>query len=150
MKIVFFSFVVLYLLVHILEMYYKRRTLKVSDLKIGKKKFVLLVLKWCTENIHNNNTSFELKIVYRKPTTIMGRYSYYYQQMVIYIDDSLCLLDLTDTVIHEFTHHLQGAPKKHSNKLQSNYYDDPMEIEARKMAKKFRNQCYNEIVPKVT
>jgi hypothetical protein len=149
MTIVFISFVVLYILVLFLELFFKPRNLKVKDLKIGKKRFVQLVLHWCAENIHDNNTSFDLKIVYQKPTKIMGRYSYFYKMMVIYIDDSLCLLDLTDTVIHEFTHHLQGAPKKHSNKLQSNYYDDPMEVEARRMAEKFRNQCYDAIISKV-
>lgn len=80
----------------------------------------------------------------------MGRYSYYYKQMVIYIDDSISLLDLTDTVIHEYIHHLQGAPKKHSKKLQTNYYDDPFEIEARKFAEQFQNRCYDEIISKAT
>ena len=149
MKIVFISFVVLYIIVHNLEMYYKRRTLKVSDLKIGKKKFVLLVLQWCAQNIHDNNTSFELKIIYRKPTNIMGRYSYYYKRMEIYIDHSMTLIELTNTILHEYIHVLQGAPKKNANKLQSNYYDDPFEIEAREMAEKFQNKCYDEIISKV-
>lgn len=150
MKIVFISFIILYILTLVLEMYYKRRVLTVADLKIGKKKFVLLVLKWCAENIHNNNTSFTLKIIYRKPTKIMGRYSYYYKQMEIYIDYSLCLLELINTITHEYLHHLQGAPKKHLYKHPTNYLDDPMEIEARKFAEQFQNQCYDEIVPKVT
>ena len=131
-------------------MYYKRRILTVADLKIGKKKFVLMVLQWCAENIHDNNTSFDLKIVYKKPTKIMGRYSYYYQRMEIYIDESMGLLSLTNTAIHEFTHVLQGAPKKHLYKHPTNYLDDPMEIEARKFAEQFQNRCYDEIVPKVT
>lgn len=149
MKIVFVTLSILLILIHFFEMYSKRRILTVADLKIGKKKFVELVLHWCTENIHDNNTSFDLKIIYRKPTKIMGRYSYFYQRMEIYIDNKMTLIELIDTATHEYIHHLQGSPKKHSKKLPPNYLDDPMEIEARKMAEKFRNQCYDEIVPKV-
>jgi hypothetical protein len=108
-----------------------------------------MVLQWCAQNIQANKTSFDLKIIYRKPTKIMGRYSYFYQRMEIYIDNKMTLIEVADSVIHEFSHTLQEPPKKNSYKLQTNYLDDPMEIEARKMAEKFRNQCYDEIVPKV-
>jgi len=126
----------------------------VSDLKIGKKKFVELVLNWCVQNIPNDNRPYNLKIIYSKPTKRLGYYQFSNKMVVIYIDDSIDLYTLTDTTIHEFIHHLQMPSKKYekeySDKLISHGYENhPMEIEARNLAKKFRKQCYDEIIPKV-
>ena len=152
MKVVFATLILL--LAHYLELYYKRRTLMVSDLKIGKKKFVILVLQWCINNIENDHIPFYLKIIYRKPTKRMGYYQFWNKEITIFIDDSICLYELVDTAIHEFVHHLQLPNKKfekeYSDKLISHgYYNHPMEREARNLAKKYRNQCYDEIIPKV-
>ncbi len=51
-------------------------------------------------------------------------------------------------------HHLQMPTKRHEreyiNKLASLGYEyHPMEIEARNLAKKYRNQCYDEIIKNV-
>lgn len=154
MKIVIITLSILLILVHFLELYYKRRTLLVSDLKIGKKKFVILVLQWCINNIENNQTHLYLKIIYRKPTKRLGYYQFSNKEITIYIDNSIDLYELTDTTIHEFIHHLQMPSKKYekeySDKLISHGYENhPMEIEARNLAKKYRNQCYDEIISKV-
>ncbi len=157
MKILFIILSILYILnilIELLELYYKRRTLLVSDLKIGKKKFVILVLQWCMQNIENNQIPLYLKIIYRKPTKRLGYYQSYNKMVVIYIDDSIDLLELVDTTIHEYIHHLQLPNKKYekeySDKLISHGYENhPMEIEARILAKKYRNQCYDEIISKV-
>jgi hypothetical protein len=77
MKILFVTLSILLILVHFLELYYKRRILTVADLKIGKKKFVILVLHWCINNIENNQIPLYLKIIYRKPTKRMGYYQCY-------------------------------------------------------------------------
>lgn len=136
------------------KLYYKRRILSVADLKIGKKKFVQTVLEWCVQNIGSNNKHFNLKIIYRKPTKRMGYYQFWNNEIVIYIHDPIELYELIDTVIHEYTHHLQMPTKKTSKEyydklLSYGYENHPMEIEARNLAKKYRNQCYDEIIKKV-
>ena len=151
MKIVFISFVVLYILVLFLELFIKPRNLKVKDLKIGKKKFVELVLNWCINNIDNNGIPVNVKVIYRKSTKRLGYYVYYDKMVVLYIDDSLDLFSIVDSTIHEFIHHLQMPSKKfekeYSEKLISHGYENhPMEIEARNLAKKYRNQCYDQII----
>ena len=145
---------ILLIFAHYLELYHKRRILTVADLKIGKKKFVILVLQWCINNIENNQIPFYLRIIYRKPIKKMGYYQFYNKLVVIYIDDSICLYELVDTAIHEFVHHCQLPSKKYekeySDKLISHgYYNHPMEREARNLAKKYRNQCYDEIIKNV-
>ncbi len=154
MKIVFIILFILLIVIHFLELYYKRRLLTVADLKIGKKKFVILVLQWCINNIENNQIPLYLKIIYQKQTKRLGYYQSYNKMVVIYIDDSIDLYELTDTIIHEFIHHLQIPSKKYekeySDKLITHGYENhPMEIEARNLAKKYRKQCYDEIISKV-
>ena len=154
MKIVIIILSILLILVHFLGLYDKRQLLTVADLKIGKKKFVILVLQWCMNNIENNQIRLHLKIIYQKPTKKMGYYQFSNKEITIYIDDSIDLFELTDTIIHEYMHHLQLPNKKYekeySDKLISHGYENhPMEIEARNLAKKFRNQCYDEIIQKV-
>lgn len=154
MKILFIILFILLIIVHFLELYYKRRLLTVADLKIGKRKFVILVLQWCINNIENNQIPLYLKIIYRKPTKRLGYYQFSNKEITIYIDDSIDLYGLTDTTIHEFIHHLQMPSKKYekeySDKLQTiGYENHPMEIEARNLAKKYRKQCYDEIISKV-
>ena len=149
MKVVFITLILL--LAHYLELDHKRRILTVGDLKIGKKKFVILVLQWCINNIENNHIPFYLKIIYRKPTKRMGYYQFYNKLVVIYIDNSLDLYELVDTIIHEYIHHLQMPSKKYekeySTKLISEgYYNNSYEVSARKLARKYRNQCYDEII----
>jgi len=112
------------------------------------------VLQWCINNIENNQIPLYLKIIYRKPTKRLGYYQSYDKMVVIYIDDSIDLYTLTDTTIHEYIHHLQMPSKKYekeySDKLITYGYENhPMEIEARNLAKKYRKQCYDEIISKV-
>ena len=154
MKTLFITLFILLIPVHFLELYYKRRLLTVADLKIGKKKFVILVLQWCINNIENNQIPLYLKIIYRKPTKRLGYYQFSNKEITIYIDDSIYLYEFTDTIIHEYIHHLQMPSKKYekeySDKLISHGYENhPMEIEARNLAKKYRKQCYDEIISKV-
>ena len=144
----------LYIILELLERYHKRRILTVEDLKIGKKKFVILVLQWCINNIENNHIPFYLRIIYRIPTKRLGYYQFWNKEITIFIDDSIYLYELVDTAIHEFIHHCQLPSKKfekeYSDKLISHgYYNHPMEREARNLAKKYRNQCYDEIISKV-
>ena len=60
--------------------------------------------------------------------------------------DDLNLLELTDTIIHEYIHHLQFQKKsteKDYNKkfTEIGYWNNPYEVNARKLAKQNRNDC---------
>lgn len=123
----------------------------VGDLKIPKKKFVLLVLDWCSSNLGRVRYGYTLDIKYCRPKEFAGYYFNHTRKIQIFVFDELDLLDLTEITIHEYIHHLQYANKKTDveySKYQSEvgYWNNPFEIEARDISKKMRNLCYDDIV----
>jgi len=124
---------------------------KVRDLKIGKKEFVQLALKWCSANLGTIRHPYQLKIHYYRHKKYGGRYLFNGKQIVIYVYDQLSLICLTDTVIHEYTHHLQfdkqscegDYNKKH---CEVGYWENPYEIEARQIAVRKRTECQDWVM----
>lgn len=124
---------------------------KVGDIKIPKKKFVLLVLDWCVTNLGKQKLGYQLDVKYHRPKEFAGYYFNHTRKIQIFVYDELDLLDLTEITIHEYVHHLQYANKKTDveySKYQSEvgYWNNPFEIEARDISKKMRNLCYDDIV----
>ena len=143
--------VIPYLLVILLESLSCKR---VRDLKVPKKKFILLVLKWCASNLGTINHRYELKIHYYGNKKYSGRYFNRGKQIVIYVVPNLRLIDLVDTVIHEYIHYLQFVNKsveKDYNKQLSDvgYWKVKYEVEAREMAKKYRDNCFNSVMNEI-
>lgn len=124
---------------------------KVRDLKIPKKRFVLNVLDWCSTNLGSLKYGYELDIKYHRHKEFAGYYFNYSRTIQIFVFDELSLLDLTETIIHEYIHHLQYNKKKTDieyNKCQNEigYWDNPFEVEARRLSKIHKNQCYEDVV----
>ena len=124
---------------------------KVTHLKIPKRKFVLLVLDWCSSNLGRVRYGYTLDIKYCRSKEFAGYYFNHTRKIQIFVYDELDLLDLTEITIHEYIHHLQYANKKTDveySKYQSEvgYWDNPFEIEARRLSKKLKKQCYDDIV----
>lgn len=60
--------------------------------------------------------------------------------------DDLTLVDLTDSIIHEYTHHQQFEKKNseqdfHKLLSEVGYWKNPYEVEARKIASQNRDKC---------
>ena len=128
--------------------------LKVKDLKIPKKKFVQLALQWCSTNLGTLKHPYHLKIYYYKSNKYSGRYINSGKQIVIYLFDNLLLNELTDTIIHEWIHHLQFV--KRANEIDYNkqhtekgYWNNPYEVEARKLAKKHTDDCFKWVMNQI-
>lgn len=124
---------------------------KVRDLKIPKKKFVLLVLDWCSTNLGSLKYGYELDIKYNRHKEFAGYYFNHSRTIQIFVFDELDLLDLTETIIHEYIHHLQYNKKKSDieyNKYQNEvgYWNNPYEVEARRLSKTHKNKCYEDVV----
>ena len=120
--------------------------LKVKDLKIPKRKFVLLALQWCELNLGTINYNYQLKINYYPNKKFLGIFQSYNKQIIIYIYPDLDLEGLVDTVIHEYVHHLQFTRKsteqEYNKKLvEVGYWNNPYEQEARKIASRNRKEC---------
>jgi hypothetical protein len=128
--------------------------LKVKDLRIPKKRFVQLALHWCTENLGTIKHPYYLKILYYRNNKYLGRYLFNGKQIVIYLFDNLPLNELTDTIIHEWIHHLQFV--KRANEIDYNkqlldigYWENPYEVEARKLAKKYTDDCFKWVMNQI-
>lgn len=128
--------------------------LNVKDLRIPKKRFVLLVLQWCSANFGMIKHPYQLKIYYYKNKNISGQFLYWNKQIIVYMYPDLGLIELTDTIIHEYIHHLQFQKKsteKDYNKEHKDkgYLKNPYEVEARKLAKKHTDECFKWVMNKI-
>jgi hypothetical protein len=154
--IVSIIFLILGLLLHILH---PHPELNVSYLTVSKRKFVLLVLQWCSINLGASKKHYNVKIYYYQNNKFQGSYQYWNGQIVIYIYKELRLIDLVTCVIHEYEHHLQfsksrvpkrNVEKDYFNKLEEKgYTKNPYEASARKTAKKCRNQCFEWVLSEI-
>jgi hypothetical protein len=125
--------------------------LTVKDLKIPKKNFVLMVLQWCHENLGTINHHYQPKIYYYQNKTYSGRFLSWNKHIVIYSHPDLELIELVDTIIHEYVHHLQfqkkSTEKDYNKKLtEIGYWNNPYEVEARKLAKEHKKECFDWVV----
>jgi hypothetical protein len=130
-------------------------SLKVRDLKIGRKKFVQFALQWCSTNLGTIKHPYQLKIHYYRHQKYGGRFLFNVKQIVIYMYDDLTLDYLIDTVIHEYIHHLQFEKKVHEQDYDKKhkevgYWDNPYEIEARHIAKQNRKECLDWVFGEIS
>lgn len=154
--IVSIIFLILGLLLHI---FHPHPELKVCDLTVSKRKFVLLVLEWCSNNLGSSKNYYDLKIFYYRNNKYGGCYQYGNRQIIIYIYADLSTTDLVSCVIHEYVHHLQFSngrvplrkvEKDYLKKLKGRgYWKNPYEESARKTAHKFRNQCFEWVMSEI-
>ena len=122
----------------------------VKDLKIPKKQFVIYVLEWCSLNLGKLKHDYNLEIKYHKDKVYGGIYIPYSRTIRIFVHNELPIIDLTENIIHEYVHYLQNNKKgtdveynKHLHEL--GYWNNPFEIEARKLSAKYKDQCYRYV-----
>jgi hypothetical protein len=140
----------------LLHIFHPTSELKVWDLTVSKRKFVLLVLEWCSNNLGTSKNSFDLKIYYYRNNKYGGSYQYWNGQISIFVYDDLKLTDLVTVVIHEYLHHIQfsksrvtkrNVEKDYFKKSEDwGYWRNSYEVDARKTAKKSRNQCFEWVM----
>lgn len=119
---------------------------KVKDLKIPKKRFVMIVLQWCEKNLETSKFRYDLKIHYYANKNFGGKFQSHNKQIIIYLHSDLGLEDLVDIVIHEYVHHIQfsmDSTEQDYNKMlvKNGYWNNPFEVEARKLAEQHRREC---------
>jgi phage host-nuclease inhibitor protein Gam len=125
------------------------RSAKIKDLKISKKKMVETVLQWC-ESHHSllkNSGKLSYKINYYNHTKLEGSYCGYTKNITIYITPEKRIIDVVDTLLHEYKHHIDIRTQKeirlYSKQLSEFGYDShPMEVVAREFARQHRDECF--------
>jgi hypothetical protein len=127
----------------------RNKSAKIRDLKISKKKMVENVLHWCELNhsIPKYRGKLSYKINYYSHSTVEGSYCGYTKKISIYITSDKRIIDVVDTLLHEFQHHIdmrtQKEVKQYFKVLDEIGYDNhPFECAARIFAQKYRDECF--------
>ena len=146
----FFTLFVIYVVMTIKESKTNNQSSAViKDLRISKKKMVESVLQWCETNhsIPKKRGKLSYKINYYNHTKLEGCYCGYTKNITVYITPEKRIIDVLDTLLHEYKHHIdmrtQKEVKLYFKQLSEFGYDShPMEISAREFAKQHRDECF--------
>lgn len=125
-------------------------------LKSSKVAYVKAVVYWCVQNLgvfSGNKKIPNVLIKYVKQEKLLGVYCPVNKVIIIYIHAHQNLLQLTNTVIHEYDHFMRirnVKDQKHYTKLlnEIGYDQHPLEIYARQTADKYEIQCFKAMVEK--
>jgi hypothetical protein len=112
----------------------------------------LTFIKWCIENMSSKkgNNFPRLEISYYKHKKNAGVYYSHNKMIRIHVNTHNNVLELTDTIIHEYQHHLDMPTQKQQkeyNELtaKNGYWNNPYEIKARESGLKLRDACAKEL-----
>jgi hypothetical protein len=124
----------------------KASDIPLSQLPVRKTKFVQLALDWCHEHLAYANTQKpSIKVNYYPHKQWGGMYRTWGHECVIYIHSHETALQVINAVIHEYTHARQRNKNfdKQYDKFNQEvgYWDNPFEIEARKVAERHQLDC---------
>lgn len=110
-----------------------------------------LAVDWCAEKWGVNGRRREPLVaeVNWEERHSMGQYDHRENLITVFAKANLNVRDLVDTVIHEFTHQRQKMSQYHRVLKSSGYCGHPMEIEAYRLAKENRKQCWHDIKKKM-
>jgi predicted SprT family Zn-dependent metalloprotease len=130
----------------------KFKWFKTYELNTSKAAYIREVLKWCAKNMNDKKvkTLPHLEISYYKHKKNAGVYYSQNKLIRINVNNHNNVLALTDTIIHEYQHHLDMPSQKHQKEYNEliaaiGYWNNPYEIKARESAKKHREICAKEM-----
>jgi uncharacterized protein YjaZ len=125
------------------------KSAKIRDLKMSKKKMVKNVLQWCETNhsIPKYRGKLSYQVKYYSHSKVEGSYCGYNKEITIYITPEKRIIDVVDTLLHEYQHHIdmrtQREIRLYSKQLSEFGYDNhPMEVVAREFARQHRDECF--------
>ena len=146
-------------IIYMIVLYFeKSNTIKSNkndyNIKVTKSKFVNEVVKWCINNMDyptGHKYYPQVKICYYKTKrSRYGDYTSNIRLIRIFINNHSSVVELINTIIHEYTHYLQMPTQKDQMEYdiylkQKGYFDNPFEINARETADKYTSICLKEM-----
>jgi hypothetical protein len=108
-----------------------------------KRKHIIWMFDWCYNNLGQSKFNHKFKVVIsRKKEDVFGQYVIGKDIIRINIKNHKSLLDICDTVIHEYTHYLQNMEMytTYVYKYNRNYSNHPYEVSAVKKALKYKKK----------
>ena len=125
------------------------------QLNTSKAAYIREVLKWCVENMSSKkgNNFPRLEISYYKHKKNAGVYYSHNKMIRIHVNTHNNVLELTDTIIHEYQHHIDMPTQKQQKEyneltVKNGYWNNPYEIKARESGLKLRDACAKELFKK--
>lgn len=113
-----------------------------------KELYAKLALKWCKNffgiNVRRKKSIVLLlspKIMKKKRSIVYGNYDIYRNTMCIYLNNNATVLEVVQTVIHEYTHYLQSSYRYKKYEKIYYYTQNPCEIEAKHNEEAYGNKC---------
>ena len=126
--------------------------------RVSKIEFCRQVVKWCVSNmgVPKDRVVPGLSLSYvRKAGKVLGTYSFSQRHIHIFVQhpEHRDLLQLIDTIIHEYQHHLEITDGKKSKLYDQKteelgYQNNPFEVSARKIAEDLRKAAYRYLLDK--
>lgn len=121
--------------------------------EIPPKELVQEVVEWCIVNISlgkQRRIRPNIRINNTTKGSVLGEYFYHSKTIEIYYRKHTTIKVLVGTIIHEYVHHLQIRHHRDDMKYDAmdrkvGYYNNPFEVEARMIAKKYREQCIRDL-----
>jgi Zn-dependent peptidase ImmA (M78 family) len=117
-----------------------------------KEKYAIHALEWCYVHFgickrKKRNIILELnpKKKFKKRSVYFGNYCFYQNKLTIYLNNCETLLDIVQTVIHEYTHYLQSRTKYEYYLKVYSYSANPLEKEAKYNELKYGKKCLKSI-----
>lgn len=123
---------------------------KIKELPVRLTVLGDVILTWCENNLGKRKQRPKIVLRYYLSKKLFGKYISEANTIVIYTKSNITLEQFTNTMIHEYVHHLQFKELKNQkryNKLlqEIGYNKHPMEIEARMVADKNTMKCIDVI-----
>ncbi len=123
-------------------------------LKTNKTAYIRAIVCWCVQNLGSpkgNKKIPGIVVRYVKQEKFLGLYCSARKEIIIYLKAHEDLLQLTNTVIHEYDHFLRirnMKDQKNYNKVldEIGYDKHPLEKYARETADKYELNCFKEMV----
>jgi Zn-dependent peptidase ImmA (M78 family) len=115
------------------------------------RRLIVMVVEWCMQNfgVRKYCPKFEFEITKERKNENAGWYlvARHDPKITVNLSCNTDILDLFDTIIHEYTHYLVPNFTEIYTQFENeySYQTHPLEIEAQQQAKKYRRKCFNQI-----
>jgi hypothetical protein len=128
-----------------------------------KKKYAILTIEWCKNNMGIRKTkkkeltlkfsdkdgyitiNYKRKKEFKRKYPIQGSYCHYRNLITIYEPNCKTIKDVVSTIIHEYTHYLQSMYQYEKFEKIYFYSQNPLEKEALNNEEKYTNKCIKEV-----
>ena len=108
-------------------------------------------IQWCEREFGTLSTRCRFEVKYYKSAKYHGYYQSAGRKITVFVEDSMPLKQVVDTIIHEYTHYMQ-MKSGWSERWYAiydfifGYWNNPKEVQARAMGARYRRKCLKHLI----